>query len=311
MSEKTKYTKKHRAFGLEIRSEVPFMVENGGGADVDVDVRSGVLPEKWLSDPRASKGYVEIQDADIWFVWEMLGVMRIHDGKLIELDPVPDVRTSMLHQAVQSAGLGLILHQRNELTLHASAVEIDGRVAAFVGYKGAGKSTTAASLFAKGHPLVTDDLLVLQFDHSSARVKAYPGIPQLRLWPDAVTASLGEDPEQLPRNSDLSTKRLRDAGGSFTQQALPLAAIYVLDFLEDEGQPLNVEPMRPRDACIEMVRHSYALHYLGNKGASAEHLEKSRQLSTRIPVRRLYRPRNLQAISEMADAIVADVRGLL
>ena len=144
------YVKNHRAFGLKIRSEVPFTVEHKEESREDVDVRLGALPEKWLMDPRAKSGYIEIEDSDIWFVWDMLGTMRIHDGRLIELDPVPSAGDAMLRQAIQSAGLGLILHQRNALTLHASAVEVNGQVVAFVGYKGAGKSTTAASLLGRG-----------------------------------------------------------------------------------------------------------------------------------------------------------------
>lgn len=307
MSEKTKYTGQHKAFGLKIRSEVPFMAQSDEASVEDVDVKLGSLPEKWLHDPRAKDGYVEVDDSNIWFVWEMLGVMRIHDGRLIELDPVPEAGNSMLRQAIQSAGLGLILHQRNALTLHASAVEVEGQVVAFVGYKGMGKSTTAASLLGQGFPLVTDDLLVLNMDNEDESVLAYPGIPRLRLWPDSVKASLGEDPEMLPRNSNTSSKRLREVADRFTKGPLPLAAIYVLDFQEEEADQLAISAVRPRDACVEMVRHSYALHYLGNRGASAGHLARSRQLTLRVPVRRLARIRNLDAIPEMVDAILKDI----
>lgn len=297
------YEGHYRAFGLDIHSEVPFMTINGVGKEADVIVRLEKLPTHWLEDDRASAGYVEIDGETIWFVWEGLGVMKINEGRSIIIDPVPGILPSLLNQAVQSAGLGLILHQRQTMTLHASAVEINGGVVAFVGYKGAGKSTTAASLFAQGHQLVTDDLLVMKMDEAENIVSAFPGIPQLRLWPEAVVASLEEDPELLPRNSDLSTKRLRDAGSRFVGRALPLQAIYVLDFHKDDTTEVTVEPVPQRDACIELVRHSYALHYLGNRGASAGHLKQSQLLTSIVPVRRLLRPKDLAGIPKLVEKI--------
>ncbi len=312
MSGNQQYPIFYNAFGLQIRSEVSFMPDNSSrqlweGQSLDVDVKLRALPQKWLSDPRAIEGYVEVDGSDIWFVWDQLGVMQIHDGSALIIDPIPDVKPSLLKQAVQSAGLGLILHQRNQLTLHASAIEMDGGVVAFVGYKGAGKSTTAASMFGQGYRLVTDDLLVLKIDKEGAAVQAFPGIPQLRLWPEAVVASLKEDPEDLPRNSNLSTKRLRDAGEQFTRDALPLKAIYTLDFLAHPEDALIIESLTPRDACIEMIRQSYALHYLGNQGANAQHLSQSNALTKLVPVRRLRRARSLESIPEMVAAIERDI----
>ncbi len=296
----------YSAFGLNIRSQVPFMDVADSAQGTDVDILLDVLPDHWLEDPRAAAGFVEVEGETIWFVWADLGVMRIHDGRQITLHPVPHAQRSLIHQAVQSAGLGLILHQRNMLTLHASAVAIDDVAVAFVGYKGAGKSTTAAALYGQGHALVTDDLLVLEPNESGEMI-AYPGIPQLRLWPEAVTASLDEDPERLPKNSEASVKRLRDTPQQFARVPLPLKRIYVLDFHEDETAGISISPMVPRDACIEMIRHAYALHYLGNEGASATHLQQSGLLSQRVAIRKLLRPRALDALPALVAAIRADV----
>ena len=231
--------------------------------------------------------------------------MQISQGKNIVIDAVPGILPSLLNQAVQSAGLGLIMHQRHMMTLHASAVEVGGGVVAFVGYKGAGKSTTAASLFAQGHPLVTDDLLVMRLDEETERRnRVSPASPNYVSGPEAVVASLDEDPALLPRNSDLSTKRLRDAGKRFVGRALPLQAIYVLDF--HEGEDVQVEPIGQRDACIEMVRHSYALHYLGNRGASAGHLMQSRILTAHsCPSAGCSALKSLDAIPRLVEKVEA------
>lgn len=274
--------------------------------EVDVEIVLDRLPQHWLADPRAAAGFLEVEGETIWFVWADLGVMQIHAGKRIVLHPVPESQRSLMHQAVQSAGLGLLLHQRGLLTLHASAVEVNGVAVAFVGYKGAGKSTTAAALYGQGHALVTDDLLVLQ-QNACGTIDAYPGIPQLRLWPEAVAASLDEDPELLPRNSAASVKRLRNTSQQFATASHPLQCIYVLDFQPEGAEGITISPLVPRDACIEMIRHSYALHYLGNEGASAPHLKQSSLLSQQVAVRKLLRPRALDALPQLVAAIEADV----
>lgn len=279
-------------------------VDLDGGTDVEIILDT--LPKERLADPRAAAGFVDVTGETIWFVWADLGVMQIHAGNRIILDPVPHAQRSLIHQAVQSAGLGLLLHQRNLLTLHASAVDVNGFAVAFVGYKGAGKSTTAAAFYGQGHALVTDDLLVLR-ESAAGTVEAWPGIPQLRLWPEAVTASLNEDPELLPRNSDASVKRLRNTQQQFVKASRPLQCIYVLDFHEDDTTEITITPMLPRDACIEMIRHSYALHYLGNGGASATHFKQSSLLSQQVSIKKLLRPRALHALPQLVAAIEADV----
>lgn len=49
---------------------------------------------------------------------------------------------------------------------HAGAVVVNGRAWAVVGEGGSGKSTTVAMLAARGYPVVTDDLLVLEGRHT-------------------------------------------------------------------------------------------------------------------------------------------------
>jgi hypothetical protein len=59
--------------------------------------------------------------------------------------------------------------------VHASAVAWDGGVVAFVGPSGAGKTTLATRLVARGATLITDDALALE--KTGDRVVAHPGPP--------------------------------------------------------------------------------------------------------------------------------------
>lgn len=73
--------------------------------------------------------------------------------------------------------------------LHASAVDVGGRIVAFTADSGGGKSTLAAGLARLGLPHVCDDTLVVSVDE---RVIAMPDAKPLKLWDDALSLTSTE-----------------------------------------------------------------------------------------------------------------------
>lgn len=299
-------THTYQAYGLSIQSALPIPELVPGdpeGESSDVVVRYGTLappqPERmqtnYFIDARAEGVY--------YFIKEIGGVL-VRAGREIIIDPLPGSVEKGFRFLVSGIAMGLLLHQRGVLTLHASAVSIAGEVAAFIGWKGMGKSTTAAALHARGHPVITDDLLVLEFERDRASV--LPGFPSLKLWPEAVTAAFGDNPEGLPRVHPDATKRARSVRTQFPRDRQPLKCIYVLAYA-DEGTPTEIDAIAVRDAYIELIRHSFALRLLGEQGSTAVHAQQCARLVRRIPVRRLKRAHNLDEVSQIARRVEADV----
>ena len=85
--------------------------------------------------------------------------------------------------------LGFVLRRRGHLSLHASAVQVGDGAMILVGRHGAGKSTIAAALAARGCALITDD--VLHVRKTAAGWVADPFASGLKLWPDASALVLG------------------------------------------------------------------------------------------------------------------------
>ena len=71
------------------------------------------------------------------------------------------------------------------LPIHASAVAMGGRVFAFTGPAGAGKSTLVAALGDRGLPMFCDDTLVLDLSDPD-RIICLPGHKRMKLRPDAL-----------------------------------------------------------------------------------------------------------------------------
>lgn len=108
--------------------------------------------------------------------------------------------------------------------VHASAVAWDGCVVALVGPSGAGKTTLATRLVARGARLVTDDALALEI--TGGRIVAHPGPPFVAIT--AGDAALAEGAlAWMGRQRGSSDKHHFVA--PVCDRALPLSAVYYLE----------------------------------------------------------------------------------
>jgi hypothetical protein len=283
------------AYGLGIHSalELPELIP--GPARPDVIVRLGDLPSVPSTPPDAI-GLLRMSADEAWLHWPDVGAILVRRGREITLDPPPGTAEDLLRAYLLGPVLGLLLHQRGLLVLHASAIALDGGVVAFLGQAGHGKSTTAASLHARGYPVVADDVVAVDFGAPGGPA-ALPGFPQLKLWPDAVTA-LGETPESLPRVHAGEDKRVRRVAPAGTAPR-SLRRLYVLT----DAEALDLEPLTGHAAVFELLQHSpAALEGLDPSGCLAQ----CARLAAAVPVRRLCRPRRLGGLGELAALVERD-----
>jgi hypothetical protein len=287
----------YRAFGLGIRSAIalPELVRAPGPSDVVI--RRGAVPGAPRDGPGRG-GLFHAGPGEAGLHWPDAGALLLRDGREITVDARPDADPRALRLYLLGPALALLLHQRGALVLHASAVARDGGVIAVLGRSGQGKSTTAAALVARGHPLVADDVVAVDLERAPAPLVS-PAYPQLKLWPDAVSA-LGGRPEALPRVHPAEAKRARLAG-EVPAGPLPLRRCYVLA----DGDRIAIEPLRGHPAVFELVQHSYVAPALAALATSA-HLARCARLAAAVPVRRLRRPRALDGLAALAEAIERD-----
>jgi hypothetical protein len=236
---------------------------------------------------------------EVFLCWEDAGSFLVRGGRQIIVDPFPGVDERIIRHCILGPALGVLLHQRRQLVLHASAVAVSGGAVAFLGEAGCGKSTMAAALYARGHGIVADDVTVVRADEAHPTV--LPGFPQLKLWPEAAIA-VGNAPETLPRVEPNLEKRARRTDHEFSPDPLPLRCIYVL--AEDETQ--QIAPIRSQEALMELIRHSYTKSLLRVVGASSHFLQCS-SIVKNVTIRSLKRPRSLSSLSDIAQLVEKDL----
>ena len=249
-----------------------------------------------------SKFYSPNPEEDHLF-WRGVGSFLVREGNEVVVDPCPGLDERVLRLLLLGPVLAVLLRQRGHLLLHASAVAVAGEAILFLASSGQGKSTTAAALRARGHGLVTDDVAVLRAEENPPMV--YPGFPQLKLWPEALV-SLGDDPEKLPRWNPYLEKRARTAATEFSPTPLPVKRIYILD----EGNASGILPLRPQEAFLELVRHTYGSDY-GLQPAlgvgSASHFFRCKSIIDKVAVLGLRRQKSLSQLPDLVRLIEEDL----
>ncbi|MFN8512769.1 MAG: hypothetical protein U0232_02535 [Thermomicrobiales bacterium] len=289
----------YRAYGLTIRSDLalPELASGGEGVGADVVVRFGAVAEE-EAVPRVGNTTVRIVPEGMQLAYPEVGRFLVREGREVVVALRPgaderDVRLSLLGPV-----LAVLLHQRGLLVLHGSAVALGDGAVGLLGHAGAGKSTLAGAFLAAGYRPLADDLTVV--DLTGPTPTALPGFPQLKLWPQSVTA-LGGNPETLPALGARVEKRARRLAAGFAPEPLPLRRLYVIA----DGERVASEPLAGQEALVELVRHSFCAVLLP-AGGQGEHFRQCAALLRMVPLSRLARPKEFAALPAIIRAIAGE-----
>ncbi len=271
-------------YGMRIRSCVELSPQANVAADygeADVMIRMGDAPGSDGQRDRAD----ELVLADNGFV------VRVRNGREVIVDAPGEEPSWALRVLLLGPVMAVLAHQRGMLPLHASAIAFGCQVYAFLGGSGAGKSTLAAALNKCGYPIVTDDVLVVEFG-ADGSAKAHTAFRRLRLRPDAAVA-IGPATDGLTwAGLDLDGRLFYEAGEEETPYGAgqPLHAVFVLA----DGPVHRVSRLDGGDAFRALEQHSYVnREMLEAPGRMRSHFQCCARLMRATCVYRLQRPRSL------------------
>jgi len=205
--------------------------------------------------------------------------------------------------------IGFVLLLRGTHSLHASAISIDGKAVVIVGPAGAGKSTTAAAFARSGHSILAEDVVAIS--DVADEFLVLPAYPRIRLWPESVSALYGA-PDVLPPLTPTWNKRyldLRGNGHHFQQEALPLAAVYVLQERREDSLALSIEPMGATAGLMALVANTYA-NLLMDKAMRAREFNLLTRIIANVPVRQVMPHVSASFLTELCDLILDDFYSL-
>jgi hypothetical protein len=217
---------------------------------------------------------------------------------------VEDVATYLLGPV-----LGLVLRLRGVICLHASAVALENRAVAFVGSEGSGKSTTAAALACRNHPVMSDDVVALTESKNGFLVS--PAYPYLSLWSDSTEMLFGHA-DALPSFSPRYEKRqlgLGEKNLAFAARPLLLGAIFLLADRRAEDSAPFIQPVAPQEGMMRLVADSYATNLL-DPSMRAREFELLGRLLAVIPVFRLHPHQLPSRIDSLCDLVERHCRTL-
>jgi hypothetical protein len=233
--------------------------------------------------------------------------MIIRRGREIEIETGAREGVNHARHLIVGLGMGLVLHQRGIFTLHASTVVIGRSAVAIAGAKRAGKSTTAAALAARGHTLLSDDVLALELgDNDAPRV--LPGPRTINLWPETAQA-LGQDPASLPMIWPRSSKRVSIVESPGNRENVPLRSICFLEVSNAINEP-RIDRLDPCETIGLLIGHSHALRMIEDTEAMPRHLLQCGRVADAVGMFRLRRPRNQESIQDVARMIEDHVEAL-
>lgn len=282
----------YKAFGCMMLSDIPFPelpAWEGSEGHLDaqgISVELAELTDEWsaLSQPGRSS---YAAPGRVMFRVPGTAIYDIQDGRHIAVCPEKEADQDELRLFILGSCMGAALMQRGLLPLHGSAVAIDGQAYGIVGDSGAGKSTLAAAFLQAGFPLISDDVIALDFSGDYPKPLVIPSYPQQKLWQQSLDG-FGISNESLRPIFRRETKFAVPLKAGYHSRPLPLAGIFEL-IKSDREEPV-LAPVAKLDRLSLMRRHTYRHFWLDRLGMTDWHFRMTAGLASRIDVYKLERP---------------------
>lgn len=274
-----------KAFGLNIQSPIPIRglipIEPVEKADIVVRFEKiETYPELKITKVKrkgltATFGMFNDDTNDAYMVWENQINFRLIDGKTMLVDS-SETDLDFLSLFIVSEPLGILLFQRGDILLHASAIKLpNGDGIVFMGEPGAGKSTTAAAFVKAGCNIISDDLVAIRLIDDKPYL--VPSFPQIKLWKKSVEG-LGFGYDEVERIVEGTDKYAFENRNFFDIPPILLSKIFVLGD-EVEGKLNKIY------APIQILKYHALPHQIFEVGTSVKNYHlKSKIVGEKVQI---------------------------
>lgn len=292
----------YKAYGLSISSEMhlPELSSNDLGKDVFITFGNVEPPEINIEERYfGGNSTVRFTSKGAYLFLDQIYICRISLGKEIVINPNTKLDESFLRVIILGPALSILLHQRGNLILHASAININGRAVAFLGNNGCGKSTSLIALHKNGYPIVTDDILPVKFNNEGLPIVT-PSYSRMKLRSDVMNYMQG-DIDFIPKTHVYSDKYYYFTENNFSHKQLPLKKIYIIQ----KGEEWSLNSLNPNESLMKLVKSSYC-YGISSKEEIVKNLNECSKLVNNLPIKLLKIPQSLEQLPELIKIIEND-----
>ncbi len=289
-------------FGLTFESAEPIPgldVARGLPGERPIRIEFGPAPQR-IENIEFEDDAVQANGAEYLFTYP--GALRLYIARdrRIVVERLEECDTISLWTIVLGIGASIAGFRRGYIPLHASSISNAKGCIAFAGQAGAGKSTIAASLVNRGFELFADDLCLVQWN-DAARPVVGRGVPELRLWDDAVAALEWTDIE--PFAVQPKAKKAIFRRPAARQRFADLRRIYLLEFARENAASgiYRLNGVQAMQALIGGLRLRLGLL---PTGAAQRTFEALTMIGNTVEIFRFVRPRDHKQSNIWLDRLI-------
>jgi HPr serine kinase-like protein len=291
----------YRICGLAVESAIPLpglIARESGAADVTI-----LLGEVPLDLPGAVETHPTYQVAGERFALRIPHIARflLEGGRRITVALEEDADDADAAIFILGTVFGILLHQRGDFVLHASAVRVGGRAVLFAGPSGAGKSTLAAALVRRGYAMITDDVCAV------AAGRVLSDGRQLKLWANAIDRLDLSAARGGPVRNKLQKFYVEPAAADDTP--LPVGAVYMPRETRPPAED-GIEIANIVDATLMLRHNAYRPRLVKALAQDNFYLQSAAALVGKAGVFVFRRPLDFRALDEGLDRLEAHWRSI-
>lgn len=237
--------------GLTLDSELEFPELLPATGQTNFAITVGSVPDHL--DGAAVTPFYEVTAQQFLLHIPNLARFYVENGEHIRIQPYPTTDADTIRLLTLQSPLGVLLHQRHILTLHASAITTQAGAVLIGGVSAVGKSVLAAHYLNMGYRLLADDMVTIRFN-PNGEAMVYPAYPRIALWQHRLSwlGYQGRPSYRLRPNLSKYSFPMND---QFQAEPVPLAQIVIL-FTNQEDEFFS-EALTGINKLMQMLRQVY------------------------------------------------------
>jgi hypothetical protein len=233
---------------------------------------------------------------------EGIARFRIIQGRNIFIDPLGGSSLATIRAYLFRPIFAIILYLMRRLPIHASAVEIEGKILALCGPCGAGKSTLSSAFNKLGYSLLSDDFSVV-IPRENHMPLLFPSYPMVKLWQNSID-HLAVLSKSIAPDPGCPGKYHLEVPGEFQVNPRPLSHVYFLEPNKSYQEPV-IENLSVKESLVLLSRHSYRGKLIPMLGCCNDMFQQCARIAQTITLCRFRRPWDLERLDESITALLS------